>query len=160
MQIIDVLTEKQIVADLRAINRWEAIHELTDRLIAAGKVRPAHREAIIAAVRKRESSMSTGIGCGIALPHATTELVPELMAALGRSRRPVDFDALDGEPASIVILLLVPHGRLQAHLHTLASTTRLLQDAVLREAIAEAPDAKEILRILRSHSGAPFCRCT
>lgn len=70
MQLGDILGVEQIVPDLKATNRWEAIDELVDVLIATGKIQAKDRAAIIAAVRKRENSMSTGIGFGIGIPHA------------------------------------------------------------------------------------------
>jgi mannitol/fructose-specific phosphotransferase system IIA component (Ntr-type) len=91
----DILNEEQIIADLRATNRWEAIDELIANLIETGKVNPENRDAITAVVRKRETSMSTGIGFGIGMPHASTDLVAEVVGALGRSKNGCNFDALE-----------------------------------------------------------------
>jgi len=110
MNLGDILTTRQIVPELAAKNRWEAIDELIGCLVAAGKVLPEHREAITAVVKKRETSMSTGIGFGIGIPHASTDLIPEVIAAFGRSRTGVSFDALDNQPVHLVTLFLVPAG--------------------------------------------------
>ncbi len=72
--------------------------------------------------RKRETSMSTGIGFGIGIPHASTDLIHEVVGALGRSRKGVNFDALDNQPVNLVMLFLVPQGQFQKHLHTLAKS--------------------------------------
>ena len=84
MDLADILTKAQIVPDLRAANRWEAIDELIGNLVTTGKIQPGDREAVTAAVKKRETSMSTGIGFGIGIPHASTDLFYEVVGALGR----------------------------------------------------------------------------
>ena len=145
----DILTEAQIITDLQATNRWEAIDELISHLVKAGRIASGHRDAVIAAVRKRESSMSTGIGFGIGLPHASTELIQEPVAALGRSKRKINFDSLDGKPVSLVVLFLIPQGQFQMHLHTVAGIAKLLQRADFRQALELAPDIGAMLRIIR-----------
>jgi mannitol/fructose-specific phosphotransferase system IIA component (Ntr-type) len=145
----EILTEEQIITDLRATDRWQVIDELISNLIATGKVKAEHRDGITAAVRKRESSMSTGIGYGIGIPHASTDLVSEIAGAFGRSKSGIVFDSLDGQPVSLAILLLVPQGQFQQHLHTVANVARLLQKAELRDALKQAADTAAILQIIR-----------
>ena len=87
MLLGELLTKEQIVDDLSAANRWEAIDELIDRLVNCRKIRDKDRKAIAAAVRKREESMSTGIGFGVGLPHASTDLVEKAVGAFGRSKK-------------------------------------------------------------------------
>ena len=65
MTLADILSKEQIITDLQANNRWEAIDELVNNLVACGKIKPENRDAIAAVVKKREQSMSTGIGFGI-----------------------------------------------------------------------------------------------
>jgi len=148
----DILARDQVITDLRATNRWEAIDELIANLIETGKVKPEHRGAITAAIRKRESSMSTGIGFGIGLPHAATDLVDEVVGALGRSKKGCNFDALDNQPVSLVMRFLVPQGQFQNHLHTLANVAKLLHKPNLRRALEEAPDAAAMLDIITIQS--------
>ena len=150
MDLGDILGKEQIVPDLRATTRWEAIDELIENLVVTGKISPQHKDAIVAVVKKRESSMSTGIGFGIGIPHASTDLINEVVGALGRSRRGVNFDALDNQPVSLVMLFLVPQGQFQKHLHTLANIAKLLHKAEFRQALEQAPDADAMLRIVRS----------
>jgi len=150
MDLGDILNREQIITDLRATNRWEAIDELIDNLVATGKIRPQHREAIVAVVKKRESSMSTGIGFGIGIPHASTDLIDEVVGSLGRSLKGVNFDALDNQPVNLVMLFLVPQGQFQKHLHTLANIAKLLHKAEFRQALEQAPDADAMLKIIRS----------
>ncbi len=102
MDLNDFLGPKPIVIDLHAENRWEAIDELIDQLVVHHKIKAEHRNAIAESVRKRETSMSTGIGMGIGIPHASTDLVGEVVGAIGRSRKGVQFDALDGKGSATV----------------------------------------------------------
>jgi mannitol/fructose-specific phosphotransferase system IIA component (Ntr-type) len=151
MDLADILTEAQIVPDLRATNRWEAIDELIGNLVATGKIQPGDRDAVTAAVKKRETSMSTGIGFGIGIPHASTDLIFEVVGALGRSKTGVNFDALDNQPVKLVMLFLVPQGQFQKHLHTLANIAKLLHKAEFRLALEQAPDAGVMLNTIREH---------
>jgi mannitol/fructose-specific phosphotransferase system IIA component (Ntr-type) len=120
MDLGDILTKQQILSEMRATNRWEAIDELIQNLVATGRIKPEHQDAIAAVVKKREASMSTGIGFGIGIPHASTDLIGEVVGSLGRSRKGVNFEALDNQPVNLVMLFLVPQGQFQKHLHTLA----------------------------------------
>lgn len=149
MNLADILTGEQILTDLKATNRWEAIEELIDHLVVCGKIKPDHRDAIAAVVRKRESSMSTGIGYGIGIPHASTDLITEVVGALGRSRTGINFDALDNRLVNLVMLFLVPQGQFQKHLHTLADIAKLLHNSNFRQALEEAPDAGAMLGIIK-----------
>jgi mannitol/fructose-specific phosphotransferase system IIA component (Ntr-type) len=153
MDLGDILGPEQIVPDLQASTRWEAIDELIAKLIDSGKVPAEHREAITAVVRKRETSMSTGIGYGIGIPHASTELLHEVVGAFGRSRKGVNFDALDNQPVTLVMLFLVPQGQFQKHLHTLARIAKLLHRKEFRTAVEGAQDASAIYQVIRSESG-------
>ena len=152
MDLSDILSKEQIVTDLQAANRWQAIDELIKNLVATGKINPEHQTAITAVVNKRESSMSTGIGFGIGIPHASTDLIHEVVGALGRSRTGVNFDSLDNLPVHLVMLFLVPQGQFQKHLHTLANIAKLLHKAEFRQALEQAPDADAMLAIIKEHS--------
>ena len=152
MDLGDILTREQIITDLHATNRWEAIDELINNLVTTGKIKPEHHDAIAAVVKKRESSMSTGIGFGIGIPHASTDLIYDVVGALGRSKKGVNFDALDNQPVNLVMLFLVPQGQFQKHLHTLANIAKLLHKAEFRQALEQAPDAAAMLQIIRDQA--------
>ena len=153
MDLGDILGPEQIVPELKAANRWEAIDELIEQLIASGKIKPEHREAVTAVIKKRETSMSTGIGFGIGIPHASTDLIYEVVGAFGRSRKGVNFDALDNQPVTLVMLFLVPQGQFQKHLHTLAKIAKLLHRKEFRAALEAAPDAPAMCGIIKAESG-------
>src|SRR5213083_1719896 len=149
MDLGDILSRDQIITELQASNRWEAIDELINNLVATGKIKAENHDAIATVVKKRESSMSTGIGFGVGIPHASTDLIHEVVGALGRSKKGVNFDALDSQPVSLVVLFLVPQGQFQKHLHTLANIAKLLHKADFRQALEQAPSAEAMLQIIR-----------
>jgi mannitol/fructose-specific phosphotransferase system IIA component (Ntr-type) len=151
MNLADILSPAQIIPEMRASNRWEAIDELINDLVATGKIKPESRDQIAAVVKKRETSMSTGIGFGIGIPHASTDLIYEVVGAFGRSRKGMNFDALDNQPVKLVMLFLVPQGQFQKHLHTLANIAKLLHKTEFRQSLEEAPDAQAMFDIINTH---------
>src|SRR5438105_14876248 len=153
MDLGDILTREQIITDLRAATRWEAIDELINNVVATGKIKAENHHAIAAVVKKRESSMSTGIGFGIGIPHASTDLIYEVVGSLGRSKIGVNFDALDNQPVNLVMLFLVPQGQFQKHLHTLANIAKLLHKKEFRQALEEAPDSAAMYKIIKEYGG-------
>jgi fructose-specific phosphotransferase system IIA component len=153
MNLGDILGSDNILPELQASNRWEAIDELINNLVETGKIKPENRDAIAAVVKKRETSMSTGIGFGIGIPHASTDLIYEVVGAFGRSKKGVNFDALDNQPVNLVMLFLVPQGQFQKHLHTLANIAKLLHKKEFRQALEEAPDAAAMYKIIKEYGG-------
>src|SRR5712671_2351774 len=151
MDLGDILGPEQIIPGMNASDRWAAIDELINNLVATGKIKPEHHDAISSVVKKRESSMSTGIGFGIGIPHASTDLIHEVVGALGRSKKGVNFDALDNQPVTLVMLFLVPQGQFQKHLHTLANIAKLMHKAEFRQAMEQAVDAEDMLRIIKEY---------
>jgi PTS system fructose-specific IIA component/PTS system nitrogen regulatory IIA component len=117
-----------VIIDLHSADQWGAIDELVDSLVATKEIASGDRESIIAAITKREKSMSTGIGRGIALPHTATDLVSEVVFAMGRSKTGIYFESSDAQPVHRVILFLVPTGQYKKHLHILADMARLAQE--------------------------------
>ena len=150
MELADFLTKEQVVTDLKASDRWEAIEELIDLLVDKGRIKSEHREAIVSVVKNRETSMSTGIGFGIGIPHASTDMIDDVTGAFGRSKAGVNFDALDNQSVNLVMLFLVPQGQFQKHLHTLAKIAKVLHKKEFRKALEDAGDAAEMYRIIRS----------
>src|SRR5205809_3359441 len=149
MNLGDILSPAQIISEMQASNRWEAIDELINNLVQTGKIKPDNRDQVAAVVKKRETSMSTGIGFGIGIPHASTDLIYEVVGAFGRSKKGVNFDALDNQPVNLVMLFLVPQGQFQRHLHTLAEIAKLLHKKEFRQALLEAPHAEAMMKIIK-----------
>lgn len=149
MDLGDILGPTNILPEMQADDRWQAIDELIANLVSSGKIKPEHKDAVTAVVRKRENQMSTGIGFGIGIPHASTDLISEVVGALGRSKKGIAFEALDNQPVKIAVLFLVPQGQFQKHLHTLAHIAKLLHKADFRSALEQAPDAEAMYKIIK-----------
>ncbi len=152
MSLASLLSSEQIIPEMKATERWPAIVELIDLLVSLGRIDPASRESILASLKQREETMSTGIGFGIAIPHASSENVSEVVAAFGRSSQGIEFDALDNAPVKFVVLFIVPKNQFQTHLRTLASIAKFLNDRSVRESLASAGSQEEILSIFRDRS--------
>jgi mannitol/fructose-specific phosphotransferase system IIA component (Ntr-type) len=133
MDLDDLLGPKPDIVDLRAEDRWTAIDELMSHLVHKGKIKPEQKAEIVAGIRRREASMSTGIGFGIGLPHTTTDMVSEVITVIGRSWVGVQFDAVDRQPVKLVVLFLVPAGDFQKYLNTLANVAKLLHRDDVRD---------------------------
>jgi mannitol/fructose-specific phosphotransferase system IIA component (Ntr-type) len=152
MSLANLLSTDQIIPEMKANDRWPAIVELVDLLVEQTKIRPEDRESILASLKQREETMSTGIGFGIAIPHCSSERLNEVVAAFGRSSSGIEFDALDNAPVKFVVLFIVPKNQFQTHLRTLASIAKFLNDRSVRESLAEAKSADEISNIFRDRS--------
>jgi PTS system nitrogen regulatory IIA component len=148
----DLLAPERVVVPLRGGTKDEVMRELA---AAALPALPAGQLAeVVAALHARESLLSTGIGDGIAIPHAKTPIVGELLLAAGTTPRPVDFDALDGRPADLFFLLLGPESAATDHVKALGRISRVLRRPGLCERLREAPDAAAFLRaIVESEAG-------
>jgi fructose-specific phosphotransferase system IIA component len=152
MTLANLLSAEQIVPDMKTTARWEAIGELVDVLVRAGKVREDERELVLESIKQREQTMSTGIGFGIAIPHASSDKVEDVVAAFGRSTKGIEFDSLDGQPVFFVVLFVVPKDQFQTHLRTLAAIAKFLNDKSVRDELSKAHDATQILRVFESRS--------
>jgi PTS system nitrogen regulatory IIA component len=121
---------------------------------ALADAEPAVRAGpLLEALVGRERVASTGVGDGIALPHASVPGVARVVGALGRSRRGVDFGAADGRPCQLVFLLVAPPSAPGDHLRALSRVARLLRDAAVRRRLVEAPDAASLYARLTEEDG-------
>ena len=125
------------IVDLQAQDRWQAIEELISHLVTTRKIQSQHRDSVAESIRKRESLMSTGIGFGVGIPHASTTFVSEVVAVVGRSRKGIQFDALDSKPVHLVLLFLVPAGQFQKHVHVLANVAKMLHRQDFRDGLSD-----------------------
>ena len=152
MNLTELLGLEQIVPRLTATDRWAVIDQLIDVLVRTHKIRSEDREAVRKAVKDREASKSTGIGYGIALPHASVACIQDVVAAFGRPAQGVDFQALDNQPVTMCVLFITPQGQFQKHLLTLSTFARFLSNKENRQKLETAKTAEEILAIFRAAS--------
>lgn len=148
MKISEFLSQNAISADIRSSEKEEVIKELADLLINSGDIQKKDRAKIIEALMSREALGSTAIGQGVAIPHAKSDCVAKLVAAFGLSKRGVDFDSLDGEPAYIFFLLLAPQDSAGPHLKALARISRLLKDKYFRDSLRSCADNQAVIKAI------------
>ena len=149
MKILDFLNEKAISANLESQDKKKVIQELTDLLIKAGELKPKIKDTVVELRLNREALGSTGIGQGVAIPHGKCEYVDELVGAFGISKKGINFDSLDGEPAYIFFLLLAPVESSGPHLKALARISKLLKDKYFRDSLKNAENEKTLLKIIK-----------
>lgn len=147
MKLVELLPLSAICVDLAAQSKKEALEELCALLAKAKKIPDA--PALVRTLLEREALGSTGIGQGVAIPHGKAPAIKEQAAALGISKRGVEFESLDGEPVHIIFLLVAPPDAAGNHLKALAKVSRLLKDKFFRQALKDAKSAEEILTIIR-----------
>ena len=145
MLLSELIQEDLIKLELEATNKWDAIEELIDLLISAHELRLTNRSEVVDAIFAREKSLSTGLEHALAVPHGAVDCVGDILAAVGLSRLGIPFDSLDGQPARLVVLLVIPRGAAQRHVRTLAGIARLASNPELRSKILDSESATDIL---------------
>jgi len=135
-----------VALDLKADTKEGVIRELLDTLARSGRVDDV--ELAFSDAMERERSMSTGMQNGIALPHAKTDAVTTMAAAIGIKRSGVEFQSLDGQPATIVVLLLTPKKSPASHIQFLAGIGAALRDEARRTQILGASSGEEVVRLI------------
>ncbi len=146
MNLKQVLDTKSISLDLAGTTKLAIIEELLDLLVKADKL--SNREEALKAVLEREAKMSTAIQNGVAIPHAKTDSVNELVTAVGLKPKGVDFQSLDGKPSQIFILTLSPQSKLGPHIQFLSAISQSLDEASVRRALLRARTPQEIVDLL------------
>ncbi len=159
MKLADLLTLDQIILDLKGEACEDAIYNILDHLIEKSLLSSDLRSEIYDALREREQQISTGIGCGVAIPHAFLESIDQVIAVFARSKDGVDFESLDNAPVNFIILLLVPEKERPTHLQTLAAIAKLFSNCCVRQGLRDAQSADEILAILDGRLPAETVPC-
>lgn len=147
MNLSDLLNEDAISLSLKARDKESSIKELVQLLESAHRVDT--KGEILSKVLQRESMMSTGVGSGVAIPHGKTRLLDQLVAACGISRAGIDFDSMDGEPATLFILLVSPENLRGPHVKALANVSRLLKEESVRDSLRASETQAAFLTTLR-----------
>lgn len=148
MLLTELIRADLVKIGLEATSKWEAIEELVDVLISAHELRLTDRNEVVRNLFARERSSSTGLEHGLAVPHSVVTCVDDVVAALGTSKEGIPFESVDGEPARLIIVLLMPKGAFQRHVSTLAGIAKLGSTPELRETIALAGTSAEVMKIL------------
>lgn len=148
MKLASLLTPDQILLDMSSEGHMDAIFELVDHLVTVEHLSPTLKDEVVDSLRAREEQVSTGIGYGVAIPHAFSEKLDQVVTVFGRSKKGIDFEALDHCPVHFVILFLVPKKDYHMHLQTLAAIAKMFTNCEIRKQLAAAECRTEILNIL------------
>lgn len=139
LRISEFLQEEMILPELHATDKEGVLREMAHHMCASAPGMAESEERVVKALLERERLGSTGVGEGVAIPHAKVSGIGKLMAVFGRSVRGVPFDAIDQHPVNLVVLLLVPENSAGMHLKALARISRLLKNSAFREGLLVAP---------------------
>ncbi|MBN2582746.1 MAG: PTS sugar transporter subunit IIA [Planctomycetes bacterium] len=148
MRLRDFLDSATVKVGMVAAEKDEAIEELVDLLVRAGRI--PDRDAAVEAVTERERQQTTGIGSGVAVPHAKHESIQQLTAALGISKEGVEFDSIDDKPVRVVFLIMARVDDPGPHIQALAEIARLLQIPGFYRKMTEAESVADLLALIES----------
>ncbi len=148
MKISDLLDSTNVIPDLAARSKEEAITSLVTTLSA--RLDDETVAAVKKAVMERESIMSTGVGKGLAIPHGKCRSLTKTYAAFGKLQEPVEYNAIDGEPVTILFLLVGPESQNSVHIKMLSRISRLLNSSAFREKLLESDDARNIIELFQA----------
>jgi PTS system nitrogen regulatory IIA component len=145
MPLSDLIAPSAIIPALKVNNKKQAIQELAAR---AAALTGQNERAILEILLQREKLGSTGVGNGIAIPHGKLAKLGGLFGLFARLERPIDFEALDGQPVDLIFLLLAPEAAGADHLKALARVARLLRDPEIARRLRDSRDADALYAVL------------
>jgi PTS system fructose-specific IIA component len=141
--VTSLLSPERVKVGLEGTDKGEIIDAVVALLDGAAGVGDLQR--VREDVERREMLMSTGVGKGLALPHARSTGVSSTVAAFATTARPVDYDAFDDQPVRLVLLLVGPDAERGTHVRLLSRVSRMMSDDAFRERLLSAPDADAVL---------------
>ena len=152
MRLTEILKPQNILMPMQAATKNQAIGELVALLAKNGEIQDA--TAVLNAVLEREMTRTTGIGNGLAIPHGKCSGTSQLVMAIGKLTTPIDFQAIDGRPVSLIWLLASPPDKTGPHIHALARISRLMTSDKFRQALTQAKSAQEIYDVIVQQENA------
>lgn len=148
MKLSKFCEEELMSFDLSATTKEDIIKELVDLAAKSSMVR--EKEELLAAVLEREKLVTTGVGYGVAFPHAKTRAIKGITIIFGRSEVGVDFEAMDKKPVHLFFLIAAPEDAIGAHLNVMARLSYIMKSEKNRERLMRAKTAGEVMLILDS----------
>ena len=145
MKVNELLNPKYILTDFKSDKKDDVINELIDLL--KGDERVIDLEEVRKCVFDREKIMSTGVGKGFAIPHGKTNSVTDIVAVFGKSKKPIEYDALDGEPVNLVFLMIGKDTLVSKHIKLLSRISRLMNNDEFREKLVKADSKESVQKI-------------
>ncbi len=153
MSYSQLFKEKNIVDDVKAVEKREAIEELIDAAVSRGLCPKTKKKVILESLLDREKLGSTGLGHGVAIPHVKIDGLQGSVSLLARSKEGVDFNAVDGEAVHIFFLLISSSKDAEGHLSILQWISRLARHQDFGSFVRNAKDSKEIFSIVKEFGG-------
>lgn len=150
MLLSELLRPELIKIGLEAEKKRECISELMDVLIQYHEVPMNQRDPLLEHLYANEDALGSGMEHGIALPHISTDRVEDVICALGTAPRGVPFGTLDGKPASLVLLLLVPKKSYESEVKAIAGIEKLFEDKTLLEKLLKCISPQEAFKLIQS----------
>lgn len=147
MRLSDFINKRLINLSLQARGKKEALEELA-ALLARQRIIP-DRKKLVSVLMERESLGSTGVGNGIAIPHAKTDLAKKIIIAFGKSERGIEFGSLDKKPVYLVFLIIAPEEAHETYLRVLARTSRLLHEQSIRDGLRATQSPRQVINLIR-----------
>jgi len=147
MFLAENLKAQNILIEPESRNRWDLFKEMVSAAVGRGDIGSEWSESVLQALVEREKMMSTGIGNGVAIPHCTIENFPGLVVLFALSSKGVSFNSIDGQPAKIVIMLIVPRNKRGQHVKMLASIARTLAGTEIKSKIMACTSADDIIQL-------------
>lgn len=155
MRFCELLHPRAVKVPLDAATRDDAIRELVGLLADSGAIPSHEAQSLTEAVLAREQQRSTGIGEGLAVPHAKSEGIRAIAIAAGTLRSPVDFRSIDRQPVRLVCMIVAPPDRIADHIQALARVSRLFSSAHARESAFGATSAEALRAIFTAADPVP-----
>lgn len=149
MKLSDIIVSDAIIPELKSATRDRAIEELVAAMAEAGAISKRSVKDAVTAVMARENQATTGIGKGIALPHAKTKAVRKVVGTIGRSSGGINFNALDSKPVYIVILLLSPQDNPDEHLQAMETIFKHVQRDIFRKFLRQSETTAAIAELIK-----------
>ena len=145
MPLTDLVAPNAIIPALKVNNKKKAIQELAAR---AAVLSGLNERAVLDVLQQREKLGSTAVGNGVAIPHGKLPKLDHIFGMFARLERPIDFEAMDGQPVDLIFLLLAPEGAGADHLKALAKVARLMRDQDLAAKLRASRDAQALYAVL------------
>ena len=146
MKLSEILDEDNVLPDLKATDKKGILEELAETVV--NHEPSVDKNALVKILLERERLGSTGIGDGVAIPHGKFHSVKQPIVSFGRSRKGLDFESMDGEPAHLFFLLVAPEDSASLHLKALARIAKILKNSAFRKILLEAESREEIYRTI------------
>ena len=147
MRLSERLVDNGIIINSECKTKPEILREMVETLVQAFTLK--HRDEILDAVLTREKQKSTGIGCGLAVPHAKVDYVDRMCMVASTVKDGIDFDTMDREPVYLLMLIVSPSNTVGPHIKALSSVARIMADADVRNDLIKAQTPAEFLNLLR-----------